>query len=212
MRYKLILAMILLMSITAFSDEDGVSYILDSGDILTVIVRGVEELSGLEIFVRDDGFISFPYAGEVFVRGKTIDELKSILDSRLLNYLKSPDVIIVLTQPRKIEIGIIGSVNSPGTYSIPNNSSLLTALSHCGGPKLDEAKLVGLRIYKKDGRLVKVNLRRLMNNPKGLNKYPIEQGDVIFIPKKFFSWKIETVLQILSVVTITIGLQEALKK
>ena len=212
MRYKLILAMILLVSITAFSDEGGTSYILDSGDLLTVIVRGVEELSGLEILVRDDGFISFPYAGEVFVRGKTIDELKSILDLRLLNYLKSPDVIIVLTQPRKIEIGIIGAVNGPGIYSIPNNSSLLTALSYCGGPNLTEAKLVGLKIYKKDGRLIKVNLRRLLNDPRGLDKYPIEQGDVIFIPKKFFSWELTTLIQILSVVTITIGLQEALRK
>ena len=72
--------------------------------------------------------------------------------------------------------------------------------------------LIGLKIYKKDGRLIKVNFRRLMNDPRGLDKYPIEQGDVIFIPKKFFSWELATVLQILSVVTITIGLQEALKK
>mgnify|MGYP001222888569 CR=1 FL=1 len=205
--FLIILAVFCVFSLSTQAED----YRLDTGDQLTVVVRGVEELQNVQVTVREDGYISFPFAGEIYARGKTLSELKSDLDSSLTTYLKAPESVVVLTLPRQVNIGIIGAVHSPGTYSIPNQLNILSALSFAGGPDLQFAKLISVKIYKKDGRMIKVNVRKLINSPEDVNNYPIENGDVIFVPKKFFSWELATVLQILSVVTITLGIQRALE-
>lgn len=209
---KVILAslILVLLILPILASESG-DYILDSGDRLIIMVRGVEELSNVPVMVREDGRFSFPYAGEVMARGLTIPELENVLQNRLTNYLKNPGVQVLLQEERGLMVGIFGEVIQAGNFKVPAGSNLISALAFAGGPKLDSARLRSVRIYHQDGTFRKVNLRHLLSHPEDADKYPINEGDVIFVPKRFFSWELQTILQILSVVSITIGIQEALK-
>ncbi|HEY2404160.1 MAG TPA: polysaccharide biosynthesis/export family protein, partial [Steroidobacteraceae bacterium] len=69
------------------------TYKLQAGDVLEVSVWKDTELTR-EVLVRPDGSFSFPLAGEVDARGKTVDDVRTILVDRLQKYIPSPPVAV----------------------------------------------------------------------------------------------------------------------
>jgi polysaccharide export outer membrane protein len=106
--------------------------VIGKEDILSVQVWREPELSRV-VAVRPDGGISLPLVGEVTAAGKTPLELQKKLTELLGNYMKSPEVSVMVQDTRSQRFSIIGQVTRPGTYPLSKPITVLDALALAGG-------------------------------------------------------------------------------
>lgn len=138
----------------------------------------------LGYLVDSSGQINFPVLGEISLRGLTLVAAEDTLQNRLLRYLESPLVNIRFLN---YKITVLGEVNQPGTYSIPNQQiTLLQALGLAGDMTIFGKRTNVLVIREKDGKREygRINLNNsesLFNSPF----YHLQQNDVVYVePRK----------------------------
>jgi polysaccharide export outer membrane protein len=149
-------------------------YTLDTGDVVRVIVYGDATLS-TTYTVTDNGTISFPLAGAVGVRGKTITAAERSI-TRLLadGYMVSPKVSVEITTYRPFFID--GAVTTSGQYAYVWGMTARAAVATAGGFK-DYADRGRLTIFRKIGpTTVKI--------PSGLDA-PILPGDEVVVAERW---------------------------
>ena len=80
--------------------------------------------------VDNDGNIEIPFVGEINVRGKTLPEIKTELDSIFKNYVADAAITVRLVNNY---ISIIGEVRGPGRYVLTKDRiNIFEALSESG--------------------------------------------------------------------------------
>ena len=67
--------------------------------------------------IDEDGNIDFPVLGKLKIAGLNRAQVKDILKNKLKEYLNDP---IVNVRLKNFKITVIGEVNEPGSYTIPN--------------------------------------------------------------------------------------------
>ncbi len=105
---------------------------IQPGDVLQVSVWKEQDLQA-EVLVRPDGAFSFPLAGDVDTRGKTVDELRIELTERLKRYVPDPVVTVAVRQIMGNRMFVIGQVNRPGDFQFSRPVDVMQALSMAGG-------------------------------------------------------------------------------
>jgi polysaccharide export outer membrane protein len=123
----------LLGSVVASAESvNGLSdYPLGSGDLLSIQVFGEDELS-VELRLSDAGTISYPFLGELRVKGLTTGELgKMIRDQLSDGYLINPNVNITVLEYRQFFIH--GQVVKPGGYPYQPGLTLQKAVALAEG-------------------------------------------------------------------------------
>jgi polysaccharide export outer membrane protein len=115
-------------------------YKVGPGDVLRVNVAGHPDLSStpfrqniLGSPVDGSGCIQLPYLGEVTVSGMTVFGVKSVVEERLLKYLKRPAVDVAVVEYGSQRIFILGEVQKPGMFVLDRPMTALQALSLTGG-------------------------------------------------------------------------------
>ncbi|EHR70137.1 polysaccharide export protein EpsE [Burkholderiales bacterium JOSHI_001] len=109
-------------------------YRLGSGDIVRISVFQNPDLT-LETRVTESGLVSYPLLGSIKLGGQTITAAeKQIADGlRNGNFVKQPQVTIVLLQVRGNQASVLGQVNRPGRYPIEVADMRLTDLLAMAG-------------------------------------------------------------------------------
>lgn len=80
--------------------------------------------------IDENGEIEFPFLGKLKIAGSTRVQVKAMLKKRLEVYIKNPIVSVRLSN---FKITVLGEVNRPGIYNIPNERvTLLEALGMAG--------------------------------------------------------------------------------
>src|ERR1041384_5240469 len=117
-RFALSLVAVLFASLS-LADTAGVdkppSYYIQPGDVLAVSVWKEEDLKS-EVLVRPDGAFSFPLAGDVDTRGKSVEDLRTELTDRLKRFIPDPVVTVAVRQIVGNRIFVLGQVNRPGDF------------------------------------------------------------------------------------------------
>lgn len=112
--------------------EGSSTYQLASGDVIRINVFGEPDLSFEEIRLTDAGTFSYPFIGELKVRGKTAAEIEQLLVGNLKGeYLINPRVSVSVLQYR--EFFISGEVKEPGGYPFQPGLTLRRAVALAGG-------------------------------------------------------------------------------
>ncbi len=138
-----------------------------------------------QIEVDENGYIYIPEYGHFYVDGKTPEEIKEMIRERLPKYMKSFAHIDVGIVKKKHYVEILGHVEKPGKYNIPESANIQEALSVAGGAS-DGAVMSDVMIRRRmpNGRTIriKVNLYQftITGDPRLLT--PIHAEDVIFVP------------------------------
>ena len=151
------------------------TYRLNAGDMVKISVFGEEDLS-VESRLTDAGTISYPFLGEIRVRGISVGQLSSLIAERLRgDYLINPRVSVTITEYRKFFV--YGEVNSPGGFSFEPGLTLEKAVALAGGFTARASK-----------RAVDVT-REIADEKKTenmpLNK-PVLPGDIVNVKESFF--------------------------
>lgn len=152
------------------------SYKLGVGDVITVQVVGEDELKREKVRLSDAGTLSFPYLGEIRVRGLTVGELEDFITKGLkVRYLLNPQVNVTINEYRHFFVN--GLVDKPGGYPFTPGLTVRKAISIAGG-------------FKERASKEKINVIR-EEDTKGLSQRvsldaPVRPGDIITVEESFF--------------------------
>ena len=173
------------------------SYIVKPGDILTIIVWGQEEAFPLEAsyqinnpinarMVDNNGEIFFPYIGNISVAGKSIEEIRSNLTSKLSENFKDPQLDITVTKYNNNQsVYVLGEVSKPSIIQLGlEQVSLTNAIGQSRGLNSITSKSTDVFLVRSkdesEPKIYKVNLK----NPSGFilaNQFYVKPQDVIFV-------------------------------
>ena len=108
---------------------------IGAGDTIRITVYQSPDLS-LETRVNEGGAISYPLLGRVQLAGLTVTAAEQHLAAELKrrDFVKDPQVIIVVTQVRANQINVLGQVGKPGRYPLDLTGMRMTeVLALAGG-------------------------------------------------------------------------------
>jgi polysaccharide export outer membrane protein len=128
-------------------------YVIGPGDVLRINVYQNTDLT-LETRVSESGTISYPLLGSVKLGGLSIAQAERTIAEGLLkgNYLRNPQVNVMLMQVRGNQASVLGMVNRPGRYPIEvtglRMSELLATAGGVAPGGSDIVTLTGMRSGK----------------------------------------------------------------
>ena len=158
----------------AVAESDG-PYLLDTGDRLRIFVYGQPNLSR-QYTVDHEGKIAVPLIGEVSARGKTTNELHSIIRSRLgAEFVKDPQVTVDILQNRPFFI--LGEVKTAGQYPYVSGMTVETAIAIAGG----HSERASDRKYRITRRI-----NGFVEQIEAPGDYVVKPGDTIYVFERFF--------------------------
>ena len=171
------------------------SYRSGVDDVVQVAVWRNPEL-GITVPVRPDGKISVPLVGDVAAGGKTPDEVGKDIQQKLAQYVRDPQVAVILTDLRSHEylsrVRVTGAVRQPVSVPFRPGMTVLDAVLAAGG-LTDFAAPDRSELYRKAGLAPdagttshKVRLDRILNHGDLQTNYPVAPGDVITVPERTF--------------------------
>ena len=158
-------------------------YRVRAGDKLTVSVWKEQELQR-QVLVQPDGKISFPLAGQVQAQGKTVEEIRADITTRLARYIPDLVVTVLVDEIRGARVYVLGQVNKANQYVVPDDIDVMQALSMAGGMTAF-ASPNDIKILRRDGtRQVAFNFRYGdVSRGKDLEQnIVLRDGDVVVVP------------------------------
>jgi polysaccharide export outer membrane protein len=185
-------------------------YVIVSGDLLSLqifsrdgfklldmivteeskLVQGATEVRRTYL-VDEEGFVNFPIIGELFVRGYTETQLKTILAEKLSNLYIDPYVIVRVENRRAIvfkaaalSLGVGGAGAAGGATIVNLNASptsIIEVIAKAGGlaPSSRSNKIKVIRGDLKNPQVIEVNLSTI----EGVRKSAMDvmPNDIIYI-------------------------------
>ncbi len=109
-------------------------YPIGSGDVLSISVPEVNEISDRKVRVSAQGTIKLPLIGVIRAAGLTDDGLARELDDQLQQYMFKPQASVFVDEYRNREVAVVGAVNKPGVIVIDSpTETILDVLTQAGG-------------------------------------------------------------------------------
>jgi polysaccharide export outer membrane protein len=187
MKYLGIAGATLACFLTAFfgppaSAEEG-DYLIQASDILLVSVWKEEDLQS-EILVRPDGKFSFPLAGEIVAKSRTIDEIRSDVASKIEQYIPDPVVTVTLRQSLGNRIFVLGKVNRPGEFPLTQDLDVMQALA-LGGGLATFADSKDISILRREGgsqTAIPFNYQQVEYGTNLGQNVLLRPGDIVVVP------------------------------
>ena len=119
-------------------------YRLGSGDVIRINVYQNPDLT-IETRVTEAGIVSYPLLGAIRLGGLSVTAAEKLIADGLRggNFVKSPQVTLVVMQVRGNQASVLGQVNRPGRYPIEVADMRLTdLLAMAGGAAANGADMV----------------------------------------------------------------------
>ncbi len=187
-------------------------YLIAPGDEIEIFIWNNPDLTRHNE-VKMDGSIAMPLVGKVPAEGLTTKELEEQLASEFREYLKQPEISVVIVRHSRWVVSIFGEVQRQTGREIPYYKSmgLLELVARVGGVTKDAniKNCVVLRKSHGDAReKIDVDLDAILSGKS--DDFKLEVGDVVYIPHtRLTSWNyfvrnvMPTLSFIASLVTMT---------
>lgn len=158
-----------------------------------VVSQQKQEIHGY--IVSDEGDIIFPILGRIPTQGKSIEQLASYIEGRLVSgrYVRDPQVTVRLMNFR---VTVIGEVVTPQQIHVEGNRlTIFEALAMCGDVTMDGLRncVTIIRETENDPIVDTIDLtsREALNSPY----YYLRQNDIVYVEptkkKKRTAWRNE---------------------
>ncbi len=172
-------------------DLDKQTYVIGPGDALSVSVWRNPDLS-VQVPVRPDGQVSVPLVGDIKAAGLTTEELAGKLTTELSNFVRAPQVTVIVQNAVSSEflnrVRVTGAVNAP--MSVPHRvgMTVMDLVLMAGGTtplsSPNEAKLY--RVTKSGTRAYPIYLEDILEEGDLRTNYNLSPSDTITVPESSF--------------------------
>ena len=187
----------LLMTLFAGLAQAQSEYKVRGGDSLVIEVL---EDPGLNrsVVVLPDGRFSFPFAGTLQARGRTVGDIQTDITSAIAsNFATSPTVFVAVNPAVRIptassglaatatmSIYLLGEVSSPGLREMAPGTTFLQALSQSGG-LTDFAATKRIQLRRSSSSKVFIfNYKAISKGTQFQPDAVLQEGDVILVPER----------------------------
>lgn len=166
---------------TCFAETE--KYLINPGDVLEISVWNEDALKR-EVRVLPDGSIGFPLAGTVAAAGRSVEDLKKELTTKLTEYIAEPVVNIAVRSAEGYAVYVTGQVKAPGKFIMTEPMNVMQVLSLAGGFTAFAARndIVILRKNAKGAESIKFEYSDLEDGEGLNNNHILKSGDVIVVP------------------------------
>jgi protein involved in polysaccharide export with SLBB domain len=163
-------------------------YRIREGDELRLSFKYEPKLDQDEILVLPDGYIS-PEGlnGPVKAEGRTIEELDEDLTAQYAMDIRDPELSVIVRTVSDPQVYVLGEVNKPGLYKMPENGlGVIQAISMAGG-YTDDAKRSYTAILRAtdEGFMIRsVDLSGIEHvGFASMDYFDLQMYDVIYVPR-----------------------------
>ncbi|MBI2447369.1 MAG: polysaccharide biosynthesis/export family protein [Candidatus Omnitrophica bacterium] len=161
-------------------------YVIGLDDTVEISVWQNEEFTR-DVTVRPDGRVSYPLIGDIPAQGLTLTELNVIITGRLKEYIRNPQVSIVVKKLGGNKVIVLGEVESPGVYRFTGKMRLLEVVGLAGG-FTEDAKIKNVLVIRGDilnnkAEASSINVAKVWKEAKMDNNVRIEPMDIIYVPR-----------------------------
>lgn len=129
--------------------------------------------------VDEEGYVELPVLGKIMVGGKSRRDVKEELKQQYNKFLNGP---VVNIQIQNFKVTVLGDVQSPGTFQIPNERiTIIEAIGIAGDLKMTGERKNVLVLRDRNGE--KSEYRVDITSKEVLNSsvYYLEQNDVVYV-------------------------------
>ncbi len=167
------------------------NYRIGVGDQLSIQVWRNPELSA-QVPVRPDGKVSSPLVGDIVAAGQSTQELAATITQKLANYVRNPEVTVIVTNPASADflrrVRVTGAVRNPVSISYRQGVTVLDLVLEAGG--LTEFAAPGkARLYRAVDGITKVypiDLDGILQKGDLSTNYELYPSDVVTVPERGF--------------------------
>ena len=168
--------------------ETAPNYRLFKGDTINILAIGFPDgigVNNIGIGIGIDGYVQLPYVGSVKMEGMTLDEAKAVLMKSLGEYLRIPDMSLLITGygPRKVYV--MGNVASPGIHAMDiDNMNAYAALAAAGG-WTNRARSTRIQVIRVQDDMMyyrTLNMKDYTKKHDLTQNVVLEDGDIVYVP------------------------------
>lgn len=161
-------------------------YRLGAGDVLHITVYQNPDLT-LDTRLSEAGVISYPLLGNVHIGGMTATEAERRIAEGLRsgNYIKQPQVSVLVTQVRGNQASVLGQVNRPGRFPLEVAGMRLTDLLAMAGGVAPTGGEVITIVGTRNGQPYRneIDLPAVFSASGRGQDIPIYNGDVVWVDR-----------------------------
>ena len=161
-------------------------YTVGGGDVLRITVYKSPDLS-LDARVSESGMISYPLLGQVAVGGLSIAQIEATIADGLRDgdFIKQPQVGVLVVQVRGNQASVLGMAKRPGRYPLEVNRMLLSELLALAGGIAEGGSEVVTLSGTRDGRPFRqrVDMTALFANGAQSENPIVSNGDTLYIDR-----------------------------
>ena len=169
----------------------GAPYVIGPGDQLSVFVYQSPQLSVPNLLVRPDGRISLPLVPDLAAAGKTPTELSKDIEGKLKDYVKEPNVSVLVSGfvgPLDRQIRVIGEATEPLSIPYRDKMTVLDVMIQTKGLTRYAAGNRAVIVRQVGGKRqrLKVRLSDLLRDGDIDQNVQMLPGDMLIIPQSWF--------------------------
>jgi polysaccharide biosynthesis/export protein len=179
-----VLAAGLMCSTAVAADPQVLAYRLHPGDKIVVGLFDDPKLLPQEITIAPDGRFSFPLIGEINASGKSVEQVRLEVETKLKKYIADPSVNLAVVDVKGNVAYVVGQVNKPGFIEMNPGINILQALSIAGGlnPYAKADSIIVVRSAGGVQTVLNFHYSQVASGKALMQNIELESGDVVVVP------------------------------
>jgi polysaccharide export outer membrane protein len=178
---------LIMMAATLVHAAPAVDYVLGAGDVIRISVYQNPDLT-LDARVSEVGTISYPLLGTVKIGGLAVSAAeKKIADGlREGNFLKQPQVSILVAQVKGNQVSVLGLVNRPGRYPLEQtNTRLSEIMAQAGGTVAGSASDTVIVTGTRNGKAFRaeIDFPQIFAAANTAEDMTLQNGDTVYVDR-----------------------------
>jgi polysaccharide export outer membrane protein len=181
----LVFLLVSFLSAIISQEEFVYEYKIGPNDLLQLTVIDFDDLNR-QYRVSEEGSINLPYLGETEVEGLTRGELEEKLSQLLQekNFIRNPQVSVLILEYMSKRIYLIGAVENTGPYELLGRMTLLKLLSQAGGltPEAGDQIIIIRQLADGNKTSLRIPVDDLLLESDPSLDVPLQPDDIINVP------------------------------
>lgn len=163
-------------------------YILAPTDVIEIIVRGHNDLSGRHL-IRPDGKITMHLLDDIAVEGLTPAQVDDLVTEKLKQYLKEVNVSVSVVAFNSKQVHFIGPAGNAVQLPYTGEMTVLDLITRIGGlPQISAPEnAVVVRGDLDQPEIIKVNMKDIIYRGDNKDNILLRENDIVILPANFFS-------------------------